>query len=399
MTIISGGADVPLDNDRIFLLDFFRLSATDQSATGATLTEVTDPDEGTGGTLHVTGRDLTYDANGQIASGTVTGFSFTDSDGHLAATYSGFALDGAQIHAWAANGNSDFYIALENGNDTITGTPFADSLDGSYGHDVLIGGDGADTLVGGYGNDHLYGQSSNGGPDGGDMILGGPGSDYIQGNAGNDTLDGGAGSDRIYGGAGDDFITASPGNDTVNGNMGNDTISGGGFGNSCFLRGGQGDDVIGGGDGHDTLMGDLGNDTIESGRGPSIMTGGTGSDLFVVGMAWTPLPTGSSDYQIITDFTPGEDHLSVALSLAHAAPDVLNLLAPAADYATAVAEAQAWFLELFNGGNAGNDVAVAQVGNDTFLFWSTRAYPVDSTVELQNVRADSIHLSDFLPLS
>jgi serralysin len=350
--------------------------------------------------LHITGHDLTYDSNGLIASGTVTGFSFTDPDGHLVATYSGVSLDGTQIHAWSANGDPSFYLAIESGNDTITGTAFGDSLNGADGHDVLIGGPGADTLVGGAGNDHLYGQSSNGGPDDGDLIWGGAGSDYLQGNAGNDTLDGNAGSDRIYGGAGDDYITAGPGNDTVNGNMGNDTIHGGDFSNNIsFLRGGQGDDLVQGGDGNDTLMGDLGNDTIESGRGASIMTGGAGADLFSVGMAWKGLPTGLSDYQIITDFTPGEDHLSVALAVARTAPSVLHTLAAATDYASAASEAQALFLDLLKTANFNGDVAVAQVGSDTFLFWSTRDYPVDSTVDLQNVSASSIHLSDFLPMT
>jgi len=74
-------------------------------------------------------------------------------------------------------------------NDSITGSPLADRLDGgntslgNAGNDTLRGLAGDDTLSGGAGNDRLEG---------------GPGLDILTGGAGNDTLDGGTVTDTAY---------------------------------------------------------------------------------------------------------------------------------------------------------------------------------------------------------
>jgi Ca2+-binding RTX toxin-like protein len=81
------------------------------------------------------------------------------------------------------------------GNDTITGTAFADKIDGGTGNDTLTGGNGDDTLTGGAGSDTL---------------TGGPGADTLSGGTGDDTLTGAA---------------ADGGKDTLNGNAGTDTCS------------------------------------------------------------------------------------------------------------------------------------------------------------------------------
>ena len=46
-----------------------------------------------------------------------------------------------------------------NGSNRLTGTPFADWIQGNGGPDLLVGGDGDDTLVGGSENDQLRGGS------------------------------------------------------------------------------------------------------------------------------------------------------------------------------------------------------------------------------------------------
>jgi Ca2+-binding RTX toxin-like protein len=113
-----------------------------------------------------------------------------------------FNANSSSIESWEGNGGAilgtssknilDFsglsaitnvaYIDGAAGNDTVTGTGFADDLRGSAGRDLLYGGGGDDHLDGGVGNDKLDG---------------GTGDDDISGDAGNDILTGGAGADRF----------------------------------------------------------------------------------------------------------------------------------------------------------------------------------------------------------
>ena len=140
-------------------------------------------------------------------------------------------------------------------------------------------------------------------------------------------------------------------------------------------------------------MGDLGNDTINGGGGSDVITGGEGADVFLLygsDVTFPPSFTAQGGHEIITDFTPGVDHLA----LLNAAP-LLHTVAPAADFATPAAEAQT----MFNGLSGVNDVAIAQVGNDTYLFWSSGSSRfVDAAVELQNVHAGDILGRDFVAL-
>ncbi|HZF75305.1 MAG TPA: hypothetical protein VE033_05665, partial [Acetobacteraceae bacterium] len=68
------------------------------------------------------------------------------------------------------------------GNDTLVGTPGADSIGAGAGNDSVSGGGGADTLDGGEGNDTLSGQ------EGDDRIAGGFGRDVVRGGEGADTF-------------------------------------------------------------------------------------------------------------------------------------------------------------------------------------------------------------------
>jgi uncharacterized repeat protein (TIGR01451 family) len=79
------------------------------------------------------------------------------------------------------------------GDDTITGSGFADNLQGGNGADTILGLAGADTMSGGTGNDSLNG---------------GTGADTMSGDADNDTLiwNPGDGSDVVNGGADTDTL-------------------------------------------------------------------------------------------------------------------------------------------------------------------------------------------------
>jgi Ca2+-binding RTX toxin-like protein len=77
------------------------------------------------------------------------------------------------------------------GNDILTGTPEADTLNGFAGDDRLIGLSGNDRLIGSTGND---------------ILLGDAGKDVLEGDIGNDRIEGGAGKDIITTGGGRDII-------------------------------------------------------------------------------------------------------------------------------------------------------------------------------------------------
>ncbi|MBD1215662.1 MAG: DUF4214 domain-containing protein [Dolichospermum circinale Clear-D4] len=117
------------------------------------------------------------------------------------------------------------------------------------------------------------------------------------GGAGNDILTGGTGSNTLTGGAGNDTLTGGAGNDTLTGGTGNDTLTGGA--------------------GRDSLTGGAGNDTLTGGAGADSLTGGAGNDIFsYTNPALTDSNAGTliganSTFDTITDFTKGQDKISV----------------------------------------------------------------------------------------
>lgn len=288
------------------------------------------------------------------------------------------------------------HVSFADGRHLMIGTNGADAILAGHGGAVIYsfegddtvatgddptyvyGGGGSDHINGGAGNDHLYGYDSKGGADGSDTISGGDGDDYIQGNAGNDILDGGAGNDRIQGGADDDIIHGGSGNDVINGNFGNDVIDGG-DGNDA-LRGGKGDDVVAGGAGDDAIHGDLGADRLSGGSGHDVFYF-SGNDAAFVS---TDLLTGHVD--AITDFTSGDDHLSLGFSPV----EVLHGTAQGS-----VAAAAAYAATLL-AGHVG-DVAAVAVGADTYLFYNAQGGGMaDSVIDLQNTDAGSLSVHDFI---
>ncbi|MCC3416833.1 MAG: FG-GAP repeat protein [Microcoleus sp. PH2017_07_MST_O_A] len=176
-----------------------------------------------------------------------------------------------------------------------------------------------------------------------DIIVGAPGSLFqdspgksyaVFGSRGfgfanpNNGLQGTVQDDIINGTQADDTISGQQGNDKIFGNSGQDVLSGNL--NDDYLDGGKGQDILIGGDGNDTLVGGLGNDVLKGDNGNDILTGvdinainpgieeidtltgGGGSDIFVLGdVNNTYYDNGDSDYALITDFNASEDSIQL----------------------------------------------------------------------------------------
>ncbi|WP_311985847.1 Ig-like domain-containing protein [Pseudomonas bharatica] len=178
----------------------------------------------------------------------------------------------------------------------LTGTVNADTLLGGSGNDTLNGDDGNDVLIGGDGNDALYGGNGN------DLLIGGPGNDLLDGGAGIDTASYASATAGVTVnlsiaaqqntvGAGLDTLVSI---ENLVGSDYNDTLTG--DGNANVSRGGLGNDVLSGGGGDDLLIG---------GRGDDTLTGGPGADTF----QWQ---LGDNGHDVVSDFTPGTDHLDLS---------------------------------------------------------------------------------------
>jgi len=207
-------------------------------------------------------------------------------------------------------------ISGTGGDDSLTGTEFAEIIDSLDGNDTLVGLQGDDTLFGRLGDD---------------VLNGGPGFDVLFGGEGVDILNGNSGQDMLFGENGDDILRGAGGNDTLQGGEGNDTLNGGD--NNDLLVGGIGTDVLNGNDNADTLEGGLGADTLNAGSGEDNLNGGEGNDLLNAGVGHDVLEGGIGNDTLNAD--DGFDTLNGG--------DGTDLL---------------------NGGN-GNDLLFGESGNDT----------------------------------
>lgn len=130
-------------------------------------------------TLVANGSFSNYNANGP-QSGTVTSFAYTtyfvQGGAPVTMSVTGVSISVANLNTWAAADNvAALEAALFGGNDTFTGTAFADTIDGHGGTDTIRAGDGNDHIAGGSGNDTLNGEGGN------DYVNGGDGADIING--------------------------------------------------------------------------------------------------------------------------------------------------------------------------------------------------------------------------
>ena len=183
------------------------------------------------------------EVNNVVATGNGAAVTITDSAGAIAGTNctqinpTTISCVAARIALYLGDQNDSFsyaggtFQALpspavafgvhgEEGSDTITGSPYIDSLGGGGGEgldgpDVIRGGDSKDYLHGDDGDDTLFGEGGN------DGVNGGGGNDIADGGPGNDdigkTFHGGgcSGPDTLIGGPGEDIFTVSCGEPTL----------------------------------------------------------------------------------------------------------------------------------------------------------------------------------------
>jgi Ca2+-binding RTX toxin-like protein len=151
-------------------------------------------------------------------------------------------------------------------------------------------------------------------------MSGGTGDDILLGNTGKDTMKGGAGNDIMDGGTGIDTLDFSDATTGITFTLVQSTtnsvvdLSAAGLGVDTY-RNMEG--VIGSGSA-DTITGSAGDDVITGGQGGDTLAGGGGSDKFMVASGdSTPTISGSgnsgtiTDYDIITDFDPANDKLTL----------------------------------------------------------------------------------------
>lgn len=295
-----------------------------------------------------TGSGFTYDGDGNLLTGTVSGIAIEDDTGAPAASVADIAWDVPALLAAQAQaveggyGYLDGYAALFGTSwsldataasfdtDTWVTTFWVDLL--SYATDgfTLIGTGEYSFVLSGPGDDEL-----NGGP-GRDDLHGGAGNDTIAGLGGGDSLSGGEGGDLLLGGDGDDTIAsgeflAMAGSDTIDGGDGYDlaniTIHDENYDEQAFLFTMSGDDIIltvgdevitlrnieaidfetflhdaigtmlvsdivfdiaavfeKGAEGDDTLLGDANHDSLEGGAGNDFLSGFGGNDVLLGGL-------------------------------------------------------------------------------------------------------------------
>lgn len=280
--------------------------------------------------------------------------------------------------------DGDDYLYGGNGIDKLTGGSGNDSLDGGAGKDRLTGGDGKDSLDGGEDGDRLDGGNGNDnlfGGNGADVLSGGNGNDRLDGGDDlvRDRLLGGAGDDTIavhqsdvaMGGAGNDRLeisyygftdtevayhidlskitgkgAASIGHldikagqferaevdlfgvlagSSVVGSKGGDDISVMLASGAVTVHGGSGNDTLSvttRGAGGSTVDGGSGDDKIYSNHSSDMLTGGKGSDLFVLSFG--------AKTDTITDFG-GKDLLLIRDGYGFNNADTASLLVIGAD--------------------------------------------------------------------
>jgi len=166
---------------------------------------------------------MTAAGSADLTSLTVTG---TQS---LNASISGTAL--ATVDASGLSGVGELFTLTASASDadmTVTGsavrptntlTGTANDITTGDGDDTVTGGDYNDTIVTGKGDDTITAG------DGVNTITSGRGNDVITSGDGDDVIDAGAGDDNITAGDGDDKITTGTGDDTVSAGAGDDLIA------------------------------------------------------------------------------------------------------------------------------------------------------------------------------
>jgi Ca2+-binding RTX toxin-like protein len=184
MAIVTTAVTVPDVNG--LGVDMFNYNVADLALynfTSATATQVRYFDDANNEQVF-TGVGFTFDVNGAITGGTITGYTFRE-NGVVRLSATSLSVAAVPVGVAINAGDTFHFLSLMSaGNDTITGSALADNL--WFGDNA-----GTDTINGLAGGDYL-----NGGL-GADTVNGGLDNDYVVGGAGNDILDGGTGGENF----------------------------------------------------------------------------------------------------------------------------------------------------------------------------------------------------------
>lgn len=248
--------------------------------------------------------------------------------GTLSLTFSGFerlffqGYLGADTVIGGANDDTAYLYQGENvadmgaGNDTVAARyGWTQTLEGGAGDDLLFLMDALTSV-------YFIVDGLDGSVDDGQLslisgferyhILGGLQDDIISLGSGADTAFGDRGNDTLYGMGGDDSLSGMLGDDSLFGGDGADVLTGG-FGNDV-LHGDDGHDRLIAIRGSDVLFGGAGNDRLAFHDGGHTGWGGDGVDTFL----WHKV---GAEYEVLGDFTSGEDRLRFMRSALENAPD------------------------------------------------------------------------------
>jgi Ca2+-binding RTX toxin-like protein len=342
-------------------------------------TRGTDPDNAT--TFFGTGFNY---SGGLFNAGTINSISSVAS-GQTQYTIGGLAMPVAQFRAFASAGNSQGFLAAAfAGDDTLTGSAFADHLRGYAGNDMLLNNPGNkdnDTLDGGAGVDTMDGA------DGDDLYIVDDAADSIIDSSGFDTVKSSASSYDLATGVERLILT---GKGDLNG--GGDALANQIFGTigANVLLGRDGNDLLEGGAGNDSLDGGGQNDTMIGGAGIDTMTGGDGDDLFIVDNAKDALSdsSGIDSVQSTVSYILSGDidnlFLTGAGALNGTGNDIANQIAGTSGANKLLGLADNDTLEGGGGndnldGGLGDDVMRGGAGNDTYFVDSTNDQVTEST--------------------
>ncbi|MEI6643365.1 MAG: DUF4347 domain-containing protein [Novosphingobium sp.] len=168
-------------------------------------------------------------------------------------------------------------------------------------------------------------------------IIGNAGNNRITGTAFADTLDGGLGIDSMTGGAGDDTYYVDNIKDRVSerSNAGNDTVIASvnfklGTGVETLVLTGSADLSGVGGSDANTITGNTGNNSLDGGRGDDIISGLGGSDRLIGGAGADRLEGGTGADAFVFDARPkAGDAFDTIVDFSSAEGDTIELVASA----------------------------------------------------------------------
>jgi Ca2+-binding RTX toxin-like protein len=257
MAIVGPGSPQPVDMAAFDIDDFSDGDVTVHTDTTYRIERGDGAEELTG--------SFTYDANGQLIGGTITGWQHVIG-GEVAFSIGGFSTPVSDLLGFIDDHDSrGFLAAILAGDDIVNGYIFNDSLLAFAGNDILDGSLGADRMSGGTGDDQYYVDNAR------DRVIEarGEGEDTVLSAANDYVLD-----------ANVEFLFLQEGAVNGTGNAQDNNIIGNDQNN--ILNGRGGDDFLNGVEGNDTLIGGAGNDAFNDQFGADSMIGGFGNDSYSV---------------------------------------------------------------------------------------------------------------------